>query len=99
MREARIKDSPEGYWSDEIAAGTYTAISVKDNGEGIHLPHRERVFDPFYSARFLGRGLGLSAAAGIARQHGGAISIESETGHGTAVTLYLPGVKEMKTHE
>ncbi len=92
--EATVGGTPTGHWSEEIASGTYVAISVTDDGEGMDVSHRDRAFDPFYSARFLGRGLGLSAVAGIARQHGGAVSIESEFGRGTSVTLYLPSAKE-----
>jgi signal transduction histidine kinase len=88
-----------GNWSEEIASGAYVAISVTDNGEGMDESHRERVFDPFFSARFLGRGLGLSAVAGIARQHGGTVAIQSEPGHGTTVTIYIPSAKETSKNE
>lgn len=90
IRRASAADAPPGHWSDDLAPGSYIAITVTDNGDGMSGPHRDRVFDPFYSARFLGRGLGLSAAAGITRQHGGAVLIDSTPGSGTMVSLYLP---------
>jgi signal transduction histidine kinase len=99
VQEVWIADTVVGQWSDEIAPGTYVAIRVTDNGEGMDRPRSERVFDPFFSARFLGRGLGLSAVAGIARQHGGAVAVESELGSGTTVTIYIPSAREKQMHE
>ena len=93
VRSTSISGVPPGHWSDDLAPGSYAAITVTDNGEGMSGPHRDRVFDLFYSARFLGRGLGLSAVAGIAHQHGGAVSIESTPGSGTSVSLYLPSAE------
>lgn len=93
VRSTHSPHAAPGHWSDDLAPGSYVAITVTDNGGGMSAPHRDRVFDPFYSARFLGRGLGLSAAAGIAHQHGGAVSIESTPGSGTSVSLYLPSAE------
>jgi CheY-like chemotaxis protein len=55
---------------------------------------RKKVFDPFFSTKRLGRGLGLSAVAGIARGHRGAISVESEPGVGTVFSLLFPQGKD-----
>jgi signal transduction histidine kinase len=50
----------------------------------------QRALDPFYSTKFLGRGLGLAAAGGIVEGHDGGIRIASEVGRGTTVTIVLP---------
>ncbi len=76
--------------SEELPAGRYLGISVRDSGSGMGPDILAKVFDPFFSTRFIGRGLGLPAAAGTARQHGGAIIAESREGAGSRVTILLP---------
>ncbi|HQH25894.1 MAG TPA: ATP-binding protein [Oligoflexia bacterium] len=76
--------------SVELAAGRYVLISVRDSGPGILQAHLEHVFDPFFSTKQAGRGLGLSIAYSIAKKHGGAIFVESDGGNGAVFSLYLP---------
>lgn len=66
------------------------AIAVKDTGLGIAAEHLEKVFEPLYSTKSFGVGLGLSTVRQIAEEHGGSVDIESHEGEGTVVTLYLP---------
>lgn len=73
-----------------LPLGEYVAIEVRDRGEGIAPDHFDRIFDPFYTTRFPGRGLGLAAAAGIARAHRGAIAVDSAPGRGSTFTVFLP---------
>ena len=67
-------------------------VEVSDNGPGIAVAVRERVFEPFFTTRPAGQGtgLGLSLAADVAAAHGGMLTVESEEGHGATFTLTLP---------
>ena len=70
--------------------GSYVCFSVKDNGCGMSEEIRERIFEPFYSTKFAGRGLGMAAVYGIVKNHDGYIIVDSEPGSGTSVMVYLP---------
>jgi signal transduction histidine kinase len=65
-------------------------IKIIDNGEGIPKEQQERLFEPFYTTRETGYGLGLSICQSIIHQHKGTIAIESQVGKGTTVTVLLP---------
>jgi two-component system NtrC family sensor kinase len=65
-------------------------IAVSDHGQGIPPEHLDKIFDPFFSTKQRGTGLGLSVVYGIMEKHGGTISVESRVGEGTTVTLRLP---------
>jgi PAS domain S-box-containing protein len=78
--------------SDEVAAGDYVQITVRDTGTGMSEEVLEHVFEPFYTTKDVGEGsgLGLSMVYGFARQSGGDAVIESEPGTGTQVKILLP---------
>jgi signal transduction histidine kinase len=71
-------------------AGDYVVIEVTDTGVGMTAETIRRIFEPFYTTKFTGRGLGLCAALGIVRHHGGALDVKSERGRGTTFRIYLP---------
>lgn len=70
--------------------GKYARLTVEDQGKGMDKDTRNRVFEPFFSTKFQGRGLGMAAAYGIVNNHGGWISIDSTLGMGSSVHIYLP---------
>ncbi|TVP54382.1 MAG: PAS domain-containing sensor histidine kinase [Gemmatimonadales bacterium] len=71
-------------------ASSYGCIQVRDEGPGIELRKLDEVFDPFYTSKTFGRGLGLSVALGTAKAHEGAISIKTRPGQGATFRVYLP---------
>lgn len=68
----------------------YACLQVRDDGGGIHSEDMERIFDPFFSRKFLGRGMGLPLVLGIVRSHDGCITIASQPEAGTTIRVYLP---------
>ncbi len=74
----------------ELVPGSYVFLEVVDTGSGMSEETRARLFDPFFSTKFTGRGLGMAAVFGIVRAHHGGIEIESALGRGTRVTILLP---------
>ncbi|QGF91781.1 response regulator [Pseudomonas sp. CFSAN084952] len=78
--------------SENPEPGSYTAISVKDTGTGMTPEILQKVFEPFFTTKPVGKGsgLGLAQVFGFAKQSGGGVSIQSELGKGTTVTVYLP---------
>jgi signal transduction histidine kinase/CheY-like chemotaxis protein len=77
---------------EEIPAGEYLRLRIRDNGTGLDAEARVRIFDPFYTTKGSGSGLGLAVVHGIVRSHRGAVTVESEPGQGTEFTVLLPAV-------
>jgi two-component system cell cycle sensor histidine kinase/response regulator CckA len=73
-----------------LPAGEYVKISIQDPGIGIPREHHIKIFDPYFTTKQKGSGLGLAAAYSIIKRHNGAITVESASGRGTTFTLYLP---------
>lgn len=73
-----------------LRCGKYVRLSVEDSGTGIHPEHLERIFDPYFSTKQKGSGLGLATTYSIIRNHDGHISVESKLGEGTTFHIYLP---------
>lgn len=70
--------------------GEYVGIRVRDEGGGIPSRILDRIFDPFFSTKFTGRGLGLAAVQGIMSGHRGLLEVETEPGQGTTITAWFP---------
>jgi signal transduction histidine kinase len=73
-----------------LSAGVYAVVRVQDNGSGMDEDTIPRIFDPFFSTKFTGRGLGLAAVLGIVRGHHGGVSVRSQPGLGTTFELFFP---------
>ncbi len=89
------KEELASFWtSEDLPGGLYVYLEVADTGCGISQEQRERIFDPFYTTKFTGRGLGLAAVMGIVRSHRGAIHVTSQPGKGTTFRVLFPASAE-----
>ena len=77
-----------------LVSGPYACLTIEDDGEGMDAATRAKVFEPFFTTKSQGRGLGLSAAYGIVKNHGGQIEVSSTKGKGTRFRIYLPAVEK-----
>lgn len=78
----------------EIQPGDYVVMSIKDTGIGMDQATLDRIFDPFFSTKTKGHGLGLSAIRGIIHMHKGTLRVKSQPGQGTLFTIWLPAIRE-----
>jgi CheY-like chemotaxis protein len=76
-----------------LKPGRYAVLSVEDTGSGMNEEILAKAFEPFFSTKFQGRGLGLAAVYGIVKNHGGCIAMESKENEGTTCTIYFPAVE------
>jgi PAS domain S-box-containing protein len=83
----------------KLKKGYYVSISIKDNGIGIPKNILSRIFDPFYTTKTKGHGLGLATCFSIMQRHGGCIDVESEPGKGSTFTIFLPANPESDSIE
>lgn len=81
--------------AENAVAGRYVFIEVSDDGSGMTPEMVTRIFDPFYTTKFTGRGLGLSSVLGIMRSHGGAIGVRTAPGRGSMFTILLPAEEDV----
>ncbi|MFH1020928.1 MAG: ATP-binding protein, partial [Pseudomonadota bacterium] len=71
-------------------SGNYVCIVIRDNGSGIPAHLLGSIFDPYFTTKEEGHGLGLAVTHSIVAKHGGRINVESEEGRGASFTIYLP---------
>lgn len=82
--------APPIYTGQSLSPGSYVALQIQDNGEGMSQETQQKLFDPFYTTKSSGHGLGLAAVLGIVRGHQGGIDLCSTPGQGTTFTLFWP---------
>ena len=73
-----------------LEEGVYVYLRVEDNGCGMDDTTCRQIFEPFFSTKFTGRGLGLAAVSGILRAHGGAVHVRTKLGQGSVFTVIFP---------
>lgn len=92
----RYVDTPIlGY--DEVREGDYAVVCISDQGIGMLEEERERIFEPFYTKKTMGRsgtGLGMAVVWGTVKDHNGYIDMQTEEGQGTSFYLYFPVTRE-----
>jgi|LakMenEpi03Aug12_release.lakeMendotaPanAssembly.Ray.scaffolds.fasta_scaffold04096_22 two-component system cell cycle sensor histidine kinase/response regulator CckA len=93
-RQPRATFGPGWEMSGAVPEGSVVIVEVVDDGPGVSRSVRHRLFEPFVSSKQMGRGLGLAAAAGIAREHGGAIAARCDPGGSTLFRLVLPAIDD-----
>ncbi len=76
--------------TEHPAPGSYVFLEVADDAPGMDAATQARIFEPFYTTKFSGRGLGLAAVLGIVRAHRGVVQVQSEVGRGTRVRVLFP---------
>ena len=77
----------------------YVKISIRDRGAGIPPEHLDKVFDPYFTTKQKGSGLGLATAFSIAKRHNGHLAVKSKLGDGSTFDLYLPAVEFQEATE
>jgi two-component system cell cycle sensor histidine kinase/response regulator CckA len=82
-----------------VGAGAYVKVTVSDDGAGIRPEAREHLFEPFFSTKGAGRGMGLAAAAGIVRAHRGWLGVDGTSAQGTSFGILLPVAHESTPRE
>jgi len=95
--EMNIKAENVTLEADELpllAPGRYIVIEIEDRGTGIPAKHLDKIFDPYFTTKQKGSGLGLATAYSIVEKHGGVIKVQSLMGEGTIFSIYLPALDQ-----
>ncbi len=91
-----MKNSEKDFFKNEIKKGKYAAISINDNGMGIRKEQLDKIFEPFYTSKHTGTGLGLFIVSSIVKESNGFIKLTSKEGEGTKIEILFPQIKKEK---
>jgi len=94
LRSESVQLAAPGNERYGVGAGGYVKVTVNDTGAGIRPEARERLFDPFFSTKGAGRGMGLAAAQGIVQAHGGWLGVDPTSTQATSFVVLLPVAHE-----
>jgi len=83
----------------ELSPGRYAVVAVTDSGRGMDENTQERMFEPFFSSRLEGNGLGLATVREIVLQHNGAVRVQSAPGVGTRIEIWLPAARDLASRD
>jgi len=89
-RKITAAEPEKDYLGQAITVGSYICLEVTDSGCGMDDETKQRIFEPFYTTKFVGRGLGMSALLGVVTSHKGALQLSSQPDKGTTIKVYLP---------
>ncbi|MDX1764047.1 MAG: CHASE domain-containing protein [bacterium] len=89
----------QGHGPLALPEGPYVRICIQDEGVGIPREHLPSVFDPYFSTKQKGSGLGLSSVYSIVKKHKGHVSVQSEVGRGTTFTIVIPAIRKTAEEE
>ncbi|TGU74119.1 response regulator [Geomonas terrae] len=90
LESCTVGEGDADFFGSEIPHGPYVRLQVSDTGCGMTEETQRRIFEPFFSTKFTGRGLGMSAIMGIIKSHKGALQLFSTPGSGTTFKVYFP---------
>lgn len=102
--EVKVQDVKEGQLDDaivgsELPPGRYACLAIEDDGPGMDAATLARIFEPFYSTKPGGQGLGLAAVEGLVASHGGALRVDSHPGMGARFEIFFPLVEGLPETE
>ncbi|MGE4488633.1 MAG: ATP-binding protein [Kiritimatiellales bacterium] len=92
--ELRAGELEHSFPGRGVPAGRYVRLEVSDTGAGMSRETMQRIFDPLFTTKITGRGLGLAALLNAVERHNGAVEVKSELGQGTVFRIYFPAEEE-----